>query len=1331
MQYLWLDAETTGINSVKNDIIQMACVPVVNGVRQQEFNEFCQPLDWNEIEQDAIDVHGITVEQMRTFQTSEEALDKFIEYLSSFSCRFTISGFNVNFDRKFMSSWFSKHGRSEDFNRLFDTNIHCTFKRWKKVLSVLGRRAPQLENNKLETIAKHYGITINAHDALSDIVATIEVDDKISELLGEESYEYSPSIDINQVADISVPFENPQLHLHSQYCLGNATPKPSEWMKWCEQNDVIGFSCVDHGSGISLHDAIKMKSDKTTCVPGVAVYLDYMDKISIVNVWARDNIGYKHLLKLSSLGFDSPETINGVITPIVKLQDLVDNKEGLSFGLGGRDSIFAMLLLEGRKEQAEQCFNDILNNLDADFTLFELIPNDVVRLFESKVGFTKIKRNDCIPEANLGKAVNNFLYEMCNKYSAKAIVSSGAFFIGEHDKILQDTLMKNKYSDGFHFYESYHVKKTQDLYKQLQVHLNGEMSEDFFLSCLNNAKDIVDQAKNIKIEYDYHLPEIDIPSDLKDKAPNDYDKQCLLYLISLCKSYGRWRDDKEYVDRFNQELDVILKNEAMNFIPYFLLYEDLGREARRQGFLQNIARGSAGGSLISYYLKIIHVDPIAADLPFERFLSHARIRAGSWPDIDMDISRGARPYIMRYLKQKYGMGFAQIATLSTMKTKNAIKDTMMALYGRNRNDPEIKQVCDTIPDSPQGVSEEDFLYGYEDKEGNYHAGQLEANDTLQAFFNKYPDISNIVKRLIGIVRGWSRHASAFIVSTVNLSETRCPMMKMYDKHIGDYIQVSQYDANMVEKSGLVKADILGLKTLDMVTDCVELVKDRHGVDLLEEDENGVQLLYRLPEDANVYRDFYNKATDSSFQFNSSLIKGFVQQFNPTERRHLKDMTAICRPGALDAEWEPGVSAAQFYLDVRNGKRDASFVHEDLREILAPTNGIFCYQEQVMKFLVDFGGHTLEESDQVRGAIAKKKLDVMQRSFDRVRQKTASLGWTPEQTEKVCSQIEAFARYSFNLSHSHAYSELGYITMYLKHHYKLEWWASVLNNEEDEDKTRHYISILGSMVTPPSMQHPSEKFMIKNDKIAAPISVVKSVGPKAVTELVSKGPFSDLQDFVTRVNHTKCNIGAVGQLIKARAADDLFDHDIPYDQARLKFMDDFKKLRKKSGSKFKDELQNVDPLSVFLMEMETNKAFNKTVLDDDMIVDLIDRNFPVFTKTGKAAMPFRTRSGVLVLSGVKIADALLKQGLADKNSKFGFIMLANGSAVKKGVSKKGNNYCFTKLSVSDGYNMTEAIEWNRDTPYRYPENSIVYIEGTIKEGWKTSVSINIDEVEILV
>lgn len=1143
-------------------------------------------------------------------------------------------------------------------------------------------------------------------------------------------------------------FKEPaQLHNHSKYSLLDAVPSPAEWVGWCLESGTPGFAITDHGTAISLYDAIRFKEhikaynkehktnhseNAVVGIPGVEFYvkLNPEDKGHYhITAWAVTNEGYYNLMKLASLAYNDTVSYFGSTKARVTYDLIQQYKKGLKFGTGCiAGPIGDAIMNENNWALAEERFV-MYKQMFGDDLYVEFHTNDVTHQFDNKTGtFSPFVPDECSCDGNKQKGYNVFLKAMVEKYGGKPVPVTDAHFIAPEDKILQDCLLKNGNDNGWYFYESYHQQRAEQMFEKLKTHLGDWLTEERFKEWINNTYEIMEAARSIDIKFEYHLPKVEIPAHIAAKT-NDYDMQTYYLMMEKIKEHGRWKNDPVYVARFKKELDVIMKNEKLNFIPYFLIYEDIGSFSRKNGILQNIARGSAGGSLLSYYLKIIHVDPIKSNLPFERFLSHARIRAGSFPDIDADIGDRARPLIMDYLQTKYNVGFAQIATFNKIKTKNAIKDAMYAIYGRNRKDPEIEAVCNTIPDSPQGVDEHDFLYGFTDQEDNYNAGQMETNETLINFFKRYPDVEDMTKRLIGGIRGWSRHASAFVISTLDLSGTRVPTMVMKDKKIGN-ITVTQYDASMVEKCNLVKADILGIKTLSTTSDCVDMIKKRHGIDLLETDSDGVQAIYRLPEQESVYTDFYNKKTDSSFQFNTPLIKGYIQQFCPTKREDLSAMTALCRPGALDAPFvndeitlDDKVSAAQYYMDVRNGKRKLSYLHPDLST--CTTHGIFVYQEEVMKFLVDIAGYTWEESDMIRSAIAKKKEEVIMSTFSKIRESTMKRGWTKNQADTVCEQIKAFSRYSFNLSHSCAYGELGYITMYLKHNYPLEWWTSVLNNEDKEEKIRHFITFLGDIVQPPAVKNPSNNFEIVDTHIVAPISSVKGIGPSVVNELTAKGPFINVEDFVGKINHTKVNTGAVSALIKARAFDSMMDQTIQdYGTRRLAFMNRYIELRGGKKVALKEELQAIDPMSIFLMEKDTNRCFNKSLLSVPSIRTLLSKKWEGIEFTGNNNIPMKL-GDVYIASGVRVAENLLKKGYEDD---IGMFMLFESSDLAKGVSKKsGREWSKLSIMLSDGFSSVECIRWDAKQALRWPANTLVYVRGKLKEGWKTPLNITLEEI----
>lgn len=1315
INYLYLDGETTGLNPSKHDIVQLACIPVINSVVEPNaFNQYCQPKNWKDIDPGALKVNNLTLAQLKTFQSPEDMVENLVNFLTPYGVKFTIAGYNVDFDKNFIAELFKKVGRENDFLNLFNADTRDSYKRAKLLKSKL-----PTANLKLATLCAHFEIPINAHDALSDIQATIVLDKILSDMLGDVEV----ATEKNEYIVKDTSFKEPvQLHCHSMYSYTDSLNSVGDWVEWSASTNTPGFSIVDHGNAASLYEVVRIKDilkkkkiDKNIAViPGTGLRVEIGGNVSYLNAWAVSTVGYRNIIKLASIGWANKVLVSDVEFPVIPIEEVVPYSEGVIFGVPGVNGPVAQLLASNKNFEAENIINFLKSKLDIRLELAAL---DVFKYFDENLGF----RSYSVSGGNIQKVINNFYYDISKKLNVKCVPVSDAHFIHKEDKVVQDCISRNSYKDGRCYFESRHALNVNEMYAIIKGHISS-LSDQEFAGMIDNTYEIMNLASNIEVKHDYHLPLINIPDEIKAKT-DDYKSQTYYYTMQLIKEHGRWNNSPEYVTRFKKEIDVVMNNATLNFLPYFLVYEDICRFVRANGFLQNLARGSAGGSLLSYYLKIIHIDPVAADLPFERFLSHARIRAGSFPDIDLDIADNARSHVMSYLKEKYGLGFAQIATFNKMKTKNAIKDSMWALYGRNRNDPEVSAVCETIPDSPQGVDEFDFLYGYTDQEGEDHAGQIDTNDILKNFFNNKPEVEKMVKKLIGSIRGWSRHASAFVISTIDLASDRVPTMVMDDKELGT-ILVTQYDGAQIEKSGLVKADILGLKTLAMTSDCIKLISDNHAIDFLEE-ERGVPLLYRLPDkDPGVFADFYNKKTDSSFQFNTELIKGYAQQFAPLCRADLATMTALCRPGALDAPLYD-TTAAQYYMDIRNGARTIEYLHPDLEPILKNSNGIFCYQEEIMKFLVEIVGYSWEESDLIRSAIAKKKHEVIMNCFTRIRESCEARGWSKEAIETICQQIQAFSRYSFNKSHSYAYGELGYITLYLKHHYPLEWWTAVLNNEDKAEKIRKNISYLGDTVAPPSLKNPSEKFTILGDKIVAPISVIKGIGPAVVHEAVSKGPFKDLEDFVSRVEHNKINIGSISALIKARAADDLMDQSIEdYAERRKKFMDDYCSLRKNKTS-FKPDMYEINPIKLFLEEKELNQVFNKTLLSDPAISEKLAATWPGLKQTTSKAIPFMMGT-TPVLSGIKVAEGLLHKG---HSTEVGMILLFDSSEYRQGVSQKGRKWSRVSVATTDGFNMIECVDWNGKAALGWNKNTIIYVTGTLREGWKTPVSLTVtDKIE---
>ena len=418
------------------------------------------------------------------------------------------------------------------------------------------------------------------------------------------------------------------------------------------------------------------------------------------------------------------------------------------------------------------------------------------------------------------------------------------------------------------------------------------------------------------------------------------------------------------------------------------------------------------------------------------------------------------------------------------------------------------------------------------------------------------------------------------------------------------------------------------------------------------------------------------------------------------------------------------TAAKFYIEVRSGQRELRLLHPDMENYT--TNGAIVYQEQIMAFLVEIVGYSWEEADVIRSAIAKKKHEVIMATFGRIRTACGSRGWREDQIETICKQIQAFSRYSFNKSHSMAYSELGYITLYLQHYYPLEWWAAVLNTEDKEDKLRHFVTVIGDTLSPPSLANTSNAFTIVKTKIVAPLSAIKGVGPTSIDELCKKGPFLSLEDYCARILHTKVNVGHFSALVKARAFDCLMDLSQPYLVARKDLLDRYATLRK-IKQPWDESLWNISPLDLFLQERAANEVFNRSVLDSPEVVIEIQKQWPGLVLTGNRAIPL-TIAGVPVLRGLDIGLGLLEKGtITDKQ--FGFVLLYGGSEYRSGISKKsGRKWEMLKVDLSDGMTVAEGTMWDQVLPLRFPKDSLIYVQGTLQAGYKTPISITISEIQ---
>jgi DNA polymerase III subunit alpha len=563
-------------------------------------------------------------------------------------------------------------------------------------------------------------------------------------------------------------------------------------------------------------------------------------------------------------------------------------------------------------------------------------------------------------------------------------------------------------------------------------------------------------------------------------------------------------DEQEYRDRLELELDLI---NNMGFASYFLVVSDFIVWAKEHDIPVGPGRGSVAGSLVAYAMRITDVDPIRNKLLFERFLNPERV---SLPDIDVDFCIYGREKVIQYVCEKYGKDrVAQIATFGTLKAKAAIKDVGRAL-GMSYADTD--KVAQLIPAPRQGF---DYplveALKMEKRLADYAAGEGK-------------DLVELAIKLEGLTRHTSTHAAGVVIGDRPLMEL-LPMM--VDKDGND---VTQFSMSYVEKIGLVKFDFLGLKTLSVLQLAVKLVAESQNIQVK---------LDQLPlDDAKTFSVLCGGNTTGVFQLESTGITEMTVRLKPNSFDDLVAILALYRPGPLDA------GMVDHYIERKHGRQKVTYLHPLMEPILADTYGIILYQEQIMQLARDLAGYSLAEADMLRRAMGKKKPEEMAQQRVRFLSGAAERNIDKATAEEIFGQMETFARYGFNRSHSVAYALVSYQTAYMKAHFSVEFMAALMSFEmTDSDKTLKNLNECRNQsieVLPPDVNLSGAGFRVQEHKIRYGLEAVKGVGEKAVQSIIDErtqnGLFTSFEDFLGRVDAKSLNRRVCESLIKCGAFD---------------------------------------------------------------------------------------------------------------------------------------------------------------------------------------------------
>lgn len=809
-------------------------------------------------------------------------------------------------------------------------------------------------------------------------------------------------------------------------------------------------------------------------------------------VLAKNEKGYHNLIKLVSKAW----TDGFYSHPRTDKDSLKERSEGLivcSACIGGE---IPRLILQDRIDEAKESVKWFKNVFGDDYYL-EL---------QRHKATVPVANHETFP---LQEKVNKVLKSFSEELGVKLICSNDVHFVNESDADAHDRLIclstgKNLNDEKRMLYSKQEWLKTQE-----------EMNELFgdYPDALSNTLEILDKVEFYSIEHDPILPNFPLPDGFTDN--DDY----LRYLVYE-GAKKRWKDlDDEHKERIDFELQTI-KN--MGFPGYFLIVQDFIKAAREIGVSVGPGRGSAAGSAVAYCLGITQIDPIKYDLLFERFLNPDRI---SLPDIDIDFDDDGRASVLKYVTQKYGEEkVAHIITYGTMAAKMAIKDVARV---QQLPIPESDRLAKMIPSKPNDMPTQENGKKYSITISNClkcfpeFAAEKNGSDPNIATTIQYAEA------LEGNVRSTGVHACGVIIGRDDITDW-VPVSTAPDKD-GNKMLVTQYEGSVIESTGLIKMDFLGLKTLSIIKEALSNIKKTHNIDV---DIDNVSI-----DDKKTYQLYCEGRTVGTFQFESPGMQKYLIELQPSTFEDLIAMNALYRPGPMD--YIPD------FIDRKQGRKPIEYDIPVMEKYLKDTYGITVYQEQVMLLSRLLANFTRGESDALRKAMGKKLRDKLDHMKPKFIEGGKSNGHDPNVLEKIWQDWEKFASYAFNKSHATCYSWVAYQTAYLKANYPPEYMAAVLSrNLNDIEKLSKFMDECKAMKIPvkgPDINESYKNFSAnKAGEIRFGLGGVKTVGINAVEAIINErdanGPYKSIYDFVERVNLTACNRRAIEALALAGTFD---------------------------------------------------------------------------------------------------------------------------------------------------------------------------------------------------
>ena len=884
------------------------------------------------------------------------------------------------------------------------------------------------------------------------------------------------------------------LHVHTEYSLLDGSNKIKEYVKRVKELGMDSAAITDHGVMYGVIDFYRAAREAgIKPILGCEVYVapnsrfdkeltGGEDRYYHLVLLAENNTGYANLMKIVSRGF----TEGYYYKPRVDMEVLQTYHEGiiaLSACLAGEVQRYIVKGLHEEAKKAalkyETCFG--------------------------KGNFFLEMQDHGIPEQKL---VNTELLKLSKETGIELVVTNDVHYTYKEDVDSHDILLclqtgkKLADEDRMRYVGGQYYVKSEEEMKALFP---------YAWEAVENTQRIADRC-HVEIEFGVtKLPKFEVPE--------GYDSWT--YLNKLCSDGLAERYGDEHApagstgqtlrERLDYELNVI---RTMGYVDYFLIVWDFINYAKEHGIPVGPGRGSAAGSIVAYCLKITNIDPIRYQLLFERFLNPERV---SMPDIDVDFCFERRQEVIDYVGRKYGADkVVQIVTFGTMAARGVIRDV-----GRVMDMPYafVDSIAKMIPNELNITIDK----------------ALDMNPEFKSLYSSDDRVHHLIdmcKRLEGLPRNTSMHAAGVVICQKSADEF-VPLSRGSDGSI-----VTQFTMTTLEELGLLKMDFLGLRTLTVIQNAVNMIEKDTGVHI---DVDHIDY-----DDKKVLESLGTGKTDGVFQLESTGMKNFMKELRPQSLEDVIAGISLYRPGPMDF--------IPKYIRGKNNPDSITYACPQLEPILAPTYGCIVYQEQVMQIVRDLGGYTLGRSDLVRRAMSKKKQAVMEKERANFVHCTdaETVPGCPSRViyDKTASVIYDtmmdFAKYAFNKSHAACYAVVAYQTAYLKYYYPVEFMAALMTSVIDNPKkVAEYILVcrnMGIEILPPDINEGESGFSVSGSSIRYALTAIKSVGRPVITAVVEerkeRGPFLNLQDFVNRITDKDVNKRAVESFIKAGALDGL-------------------------------------------------------------------------------------------------------------------------------------------------------------------------------------------------